>query len=830
MKSRTVVRQVFAGILFSVIFTAPQTFAGQPPAPDQDSLAADRVTELEQADQDSADAEGVLEEVITTGTRSTRPRTASDSTVPIDVLTGEDFDAFGGTNDLTDNLKALVPSYTATPLTGDGSAFVRPTSLRGTAPDQTLVLVDGKRRHRSALLHFFAPAAGNGAHGVDIGMIPGIAVKRVEVLRDGASSQYGSDAIAGVINFITKDADSGGQAFLQMGQSFESEDTLRFGANAGFAIGDGYLNASVEYIDNEAFVRSIQRFADVANLLEAGVDPSLIGADAPFGEQPLLQTWGRPESSGTRLWFNSGFNLSNDKLLYFRLGYADTTGRYRFFYRTPNHASLAPLRELLGYTGLPAGFTPFLDGDQEDFSFIAGLEGVFGNGMTYDFSASIGSNELDYFLNNTVNTTLGLDSSGNIPQMDFDVGSYKQEETTLNADFSKALSDRVNLAFGAEWREETYKIVAGEPNAYLGVKTSGYASPTPGRGDGSFSRDNWALYGDIEHDISEAFLLQYALRYEDFSDFGDTLNGKVAFRWSATDTFNLRGAISTGFHAPTPGQINISTIITTFDGTTGQQVEEGLVPSTDPRIEDLGGKPLTEEESTNYSLGFTTDIGDRTTLTVDAYLIEVDGRIYRTGNIPLPPLPSGLETSISFYTNALDVEHNGIDVVLSSSIDWSGNADTELTLAYNYNEIDVTGQTLVNGRQPVGDDLIEDIENNYPNHRAVLSTNTFFNDAWNYLLRINYVGAHYDERGRIGAPVDPSLKIGATWFVDMELGWQVNDNWRLAAGAVNIFDEYPDKALPPNSNRLSVGLEYPRRSAANYEGGQWYLRGTFYWQ
>ena len=813
-------------VFFSLVFASVSVpaFAEELSA-DESEDTVDRVTALAQADDDDENYE--LEEVITTGTRSAKPRTAADSTVPIDVLSGEEFDAYGGTNDLTDNLKALVPSYTATPLTGDGSAFVRPTSLRGTAPDQTLVLVDGKRRHRSALLHFFAPAAGNGAHAADIGMLPGIAIKRVEVLRDGASSQYGSDAIAGVINFITKDADEGGETFLQWGQYYEGEDSMRFGANAGFSVGSGFINASVEYIDNEALIRAIQRQADVDNLLAAGVDPSEIGADAPFGEAPLLQTWGRPESSGARVWINSGWELGNDKFFYARFGYADTTGRYRFFYRNPNHPSLSPLRAI-GFTGLPAGFTPFLDGDQEDLVAVAGLEGAFRDGTTYDFSASFGRNELDYFLNNTVNTSLGLNSSLQIPQMDFDVGAFEQEEFNLNADFSKALTDRVNLAYGAEWREETYSIIAGEPNAYFGGKTSGFASPEPAD-EGSFSRDNWAIYADIEHDVTDALLLQYALRYEDFSDFGDTLNWKLAGRYRVTDRFTIRGAVSTGFHAPTPGQKNISSVITTFDGTTGQQVEEGLVPSTDPRAEDLGGGPLTEETSTNYSFGFTTDLGSSTALTVDFYKIEVDDRIYRTGNIPLPPLPSGLETSISFYTNALDVEHTGADIVLTSSIEWGGQASTDLTFAYSYNEIEVTGQKQVNGVNPVGDGLIEDIENNYPEHRFVLTTSTYLSQALSLLVRLNYYGDHYDERGRIGAETNPSKNIGSVIYVDAELGWQANDNWRLAVGAVNIFDEYIDKVGPPYANRLSVGLEYPRRSAANYEGGQWYLRGTYSW-
>jgi iron complex outermembrane receptor protein len=225
-----------------------------------------------------------IEEIITTGTRSAKPRSANDSPVPVDVINADDFATLGNTADLTDNIKAFVPSYTATPATGDGSAFVRPTSLRGTAPDQTLVLVNGKRRHRSALVQFFAPAAGNGAHGVDIGMIPGIAIKRVEVLRDGASSQYGSDAIAGVINFVTKDASEGGLVTAQVGEFKDGEQSIRVAANAGFPIGEtGFVNASIDFVDNDALSRGIQR-PDAQALIDGG--NSAVGQDAPFGDAP----------------------------------------------------------------------------------------------------------------------------------------------------------------------------------------------------------------------------------------------------------------------------------------------------------------------------------------------------------------------------------------------------------------------------------------------------------------------------------------------------------------------------------------------------------------
>ena len=811
-----------------------------------------------------------IEEIITTGTRSTKPRSAGDSPVPVDVIGQNALKSMGNTADLTDNIRALVPSYTATPATGDGSAFVRPTSLRGTAPDQTLVLVNGKRRHRSALVQFFAPAAGNGAHGVDIGMIPGLAIKRVEVLRDGASSQYGSDAIAGVINFITKDAADGGEAQLQFGEYYDGEQSIRAGANIGLPLGDtGFVNATIEYVDNDALSRGIQR-PDAQALIDMGVQG--IGADAPFGDAPLVQTWGRPQTEGTRFYLNSGFEISRSAELYARVGLSKNEGRYRFFYRPPDHSTFTTqlafgegcptcdpndptdtmnLREQ-GFVGLQAGFTPFLDGDQDDASIVIGVDGEFPSGMLYDFSYSYGKNELDYFLNNTANPNLGPGDLQNLPQMDFDVGGYAQEENNINADFSLPISDRINLGFGLEAREETFSAFPGEPNSYFVSGSSGFRGVEP-KNAGDFKRDNVAFYADVEHDITDAVLLQYAARYENFSDFGGTLNGKLAGRLRVNDAFALRAAVSTGFHAPTPGQSNVSTIITTFDGTTGRQVEEGLFPVSDPDAQAAGATTLKEEESLNISAGFTADIGNWVSLTADVYKIEVDDRIYRTGDIPVPPQPGDPPNapgrSISFYTNAIDVEHEGIDIVATSSFDAGSDSSVSLTFAYGYNKIDVTGQRLINGIQPVNDGLVENIENNYPEHRWVLTGNWFAGERFNLVARVNFFGKHFDERGRIaGEPdannptviVNKSKEIDATYYVDLEAGWQFNENFRVVVGGVNVFDEFIDEIsdAPPAgcptcaaefANRISVGLQYPRRTVANYEGGSWYLRGVYTW-
>jgi iron complex outermembrane receptor protein len=767
-----------------------------------------------------------LEEVVVMGSRSNKARSATDSPVPVDVFSEAELAAFGNQADITDTLKALVPSYTATPATGDGSAFIRPTSLRGMAPDQSLVLVNGKRRHRSALVQFFAPAAGNGAHGVDVGMIPSVALKNIEVLRDGAAAQYGSDAIAGVMNLQLKDASEGGSVSVQYGEFYEGEQSTRVSVNNGFALGDnGFLNVSFEHTDNDALSRGIQR-ADGQGLVDAGV-PN-VGADSPFGDAPFVQTWGRPETSGERLFFNSGIELDNGNELYVHGGYAETDGRYRFFYRggygtdcTLGHGTSADLCEDANWVDgtLRQGYTPYLDGAQKDMSLVAGMKGEMANGISYDMSVATGSNELRYTLNNTTAPSLGVAADGSF-QRDFYMGGYDQEETNINFDFSKALSADVNLAFGAEWREETFTTISGEQAAIDG-NTSGMLTAQP-EAAGEFSRDNYALYADLEHDISDDLLMQYALRYEDFSDFGSTVNGKVATRYTVNDSLTLRGSVSTGFHAPTPGQANVSTVITTFDGTTGLQVEEGLVPSISAAAVAVGGAPLKEEESFNMSLGFTSQLGDNLSLTFDMYQVEVDDRIYRTGDIP-----NGSGGSISFYTNAMDVEHKGFDVVLSSTFEIFPGMETDASLAFNHNTIEVTGQTSINGITPVSDSLVEDIENNYPENRWVLNTMTNISDDLSLMARLNFYGEHYDERGTIGADTDPSALIDRIFYLDLELGYDVNENLRITAGGSNILDKYVDDINAPNANRMSVGLQYPRRTAANYEGGSWYLRANY---
>jgi iron complex outermembrane receptor protein len=637
-------------------------------------------------------------------------------------------------------------------------------------------------------------------------------------LRDGAAAQYGSDAIAGVINFELKDASEGGQAEVQYGEFYDGESSMKLAANLGFSAGsNGFVNVSLEHADNDALSRGVIR-PDAQALLNAGV--AGVGADSPFGDAPFTQTWGRPETSATRLFVNAGWELENGSEIYAFANYADTDGRYRFFYRNPGHSTIAALGL---QDALPAGYTPFLDGAQTDSSIVGGWRGEFANETTYDFSINVGKAEIDYLLNNTLNPSLPL--NGGSPQRNFDMGGYESEQIVLNADFSKQINDAFAVSYGAEWREESFTLISGEPAALFGSGPSGMSSPQP-ESAGKFDRDNFAVYADVEHDVSDRWLMQYAVRYEDYSDFGSTTNGKIATRFNVSENFTLRAALTTGFHAPTPGQSNISSIITTFDGRTGLQVEEGLVPANSDAARRSGGTDLKEEESTNLSIGFTTSLSDAWDLTVDYYNVEIDDRIYRTGDIPIPGTDS---QTLSFYTNALNVEHEGFDVVLNGSVNW-GETSTDVTFAYAHNEIEVTGQTRVAGILPVSASTIEDIENNYPEDRFTLSTNTFLTENVNLLVRATYYGSHFDERGTInGAPGNRSSEIDSITYVDAEIGWQQSDNLRLVFGAANIFDSFVDEIANDGifANRQSVGLQYPRRTAANYEGGSWYLKGIY---
>ena len=770
------------------------------------------------------------EEVVVVGSRSTRVRSATETLVPVDIISQEDFNTVGGTADVTDNLNRLVPSMMAAPRNGDNNAFQRSMSLRGMAADQTLIMVNGKRRHRSNAINLFGPIANTGSHGVDMSMIPTMALKSVQVLRDGASAQYGSDAIAGVVNFELKDSAEGGMVQATYGNHFEGEGNWRLAGNAGMKLGEkGFANFTFESDSQEALSRGAQR--EKAQVL---IDTRIsgVGADSPFGDEPLVQTWGRPESSAHKFVWNAGYELENIDLYMFG-NLALKEGTTRFFYRPVNH-KWSPTWG--GEDNLPAhddsfnnapnladvvrvGFTPYYGSEQTDFSLTAGLQGRVMNKINYDLSFGTGFNKAEYTLYNTLNPSAALLPNGDA-QRDFKTGDYEQSEFGLNLDLTQELNPEMLLAYGVDYRNETFTQSAGEEASYVGLGSSGLKGTLPANA-GEYSRANYGAYADMEHTLNDQIALQYALRFENYDDFGSTINYKLAGRYDWNPKLALRGSVNTGFHAPTPGQANMRTQSTTFDAD-NRQVDTLHIPADSEEAMALGGKALEEETSFNTTVGVVYKLGGNFTLTADYYNVAVENKIFKTS------ATNAAGASRSFYTNALDVTHSGFDIVLMGNLMNYIGLDTDMSFALNVNELEVTNNREINGTQVVSYTALDHIENDYPSTNFVLMTNTRFKDRWSLMARGRYIGEHYDQGSSSGStPMSEAKQIESTFYLDMELGYEAMKNLRIALGANNLLDSYPTKLDTADSGFYSAGMVYPRRSAANYDGGSWYLKGMY---
>ncbi|MCH7791529.1 MAG: insulinase family protein [Planctomycetes bacterium] len=538
--------------------------------------------------QQSDDADvSRLEEIVVTGSRG-RPRTVADSPVPIDVFTEADLRAISYT-DTNDILKTLVPSFNLgrQPIS-DGASFIRPAELRGLPTDKTLVLINSKRRHRSALVSI----GGSGTQGPDIATIPSIALKNIEVLRDGASAQYGSDAIAGVINFILKDASDGASISIDGGEYSEGDGAqITIQGNIGLPLGDnGFLNLSAEYYEADAASRSEQyceswfcvdqtspRWDPNAGYAAFVTTPSYQAglADANIGFGDVVQPWGQPEQEATRFFFNSGYQIDADTEVYAFGNYSESESDGSFFYRYPRNGTIEVLREADGglYDPLekyPGGFTPRFFGEVFDFSLLGGVRGVWDNGLNYDISARYGESEIQYVLSNTINP-----SQGRASKQSFDTGDLINEETQFQADFTyefeSDLASPLLLAFGGSYMDESYEVVEGERDSWdagphslrdpfgfcnddmtasaaglgviangstldcangddpvytvVGVGANGFPGFSPQFSE-LYERSSYALYADLSADITDQFFLQGAIRFEDYDDF-DTEKGVI---------------------------------------------------------------------------------------------------------------------------------------------------------------------------------------------------------------------------------------------------------------------------------------------------------------
>ena len=856
-----------------------------------------------------------LEEVIVTGTRLA-DRSASDSPVPVDVISGNDMRVNGST-DLQDMLRTQVPSFDInTQPISDAATIVRPANLRGLSPDNVLVLVNGKRRHRGSIISFLGGGISDGAQGVDISAIPSLALKQVEVLRDGASSQYGSDAIAGVLNFILRDDAEGFELVARTGSTFDGDgDNYMIAANLGLPLGDrGFVNITGEMRDVEGTVRSVVR-DDVAAGIAGGYAPvaDFQGINTYTGEVP--QYWGQPDvDDDVKIFLNAAFELNDSTEIYAFGNYGERSVEGGFFYRNvvgPARGSqrggvykgpvVDPATGLASDTGvpsvlvgdldggnscidgiplngvipdagllgsvvadsncfsfietIPSGFVPRFGGDNEDMAAAIGIRGSFnvGSGLMYDLSAQRGSNRTDFFIRNTINASLGP----NTPR-DFVPGGQEQTETVYNLDlsygFEVGLASELNVAVGAEYREEEFDLFAGDSASYaLGpLASQGFSSSSNGFGgfpnDTSAKQDNTAAYVDVETDITDRLTVQAAMRYEEFSNFDSTTNYKLAGLFHITDSLRVRAAFSTGFHAPTAGQANITNVTT--QNVNGVLIDQGTLPLFSPAgqlgadfIESAGdGRPeLGPEEAENISFGIAFDIGD-STWTIDYYDIDVEDRIalganvnflsalnyagggttYGTVSEALTGLDSagiinrqdfiGLDdlSQFRFFSNSFDTRTKGVDLVGNMNFDLMSGSST-VTVAFNYNDTEVTDRGTIN---PISDGRVEALEDLLPNVKGNVAW-SHMQGNWRTLLRANYYGDWKSTSN--GYDVDAAI------LVDAQVAYQVTDNFELVAGVDNLFDEYPDKTPNPGG----LGQLYPEDSPFGFNGGSWYLQGRY---
>ena len=798
-----------------------------------------------------------IEEVVTIGTRG-KPRSTTDSVAPVDVISADDFVSQGGV-DTSNLLRNVVPSFNVNdqPIS-DAATLVRPANLRGLAPDHTLVLVNGQRRHRSAVISWLGNGLSDGSQGPDVAAIPSLALQSVEILRDGAAAQYGSDAIAGVINFNLKSADSGGTVEAKYGVYGEGEDQMSIAYNQGFAMGDsGFLNLTAEWAEAEATDRSVQR-ADAAALIAAGI---------PNVGNPA-QVWGTPEVDGdVKLWANFGSELANGMELFGQANYNNKEVTGGFYFRNPsnrggvyaNGAGSLLFGDLTGNgTGgcptdipstiaglqsaafaaaqanpncfhftdiIPGGFTPNFGGDVTDSSLLVGLRGETQGGLGWSVSGYYGQNVADFFINNTVNASLGAATPRN-----FNPGDYEQQDMAINVDFTKQLSDNVSLAFGGEWREEEFSIVAGQPESYIdgGLGSQGFSTSTngfPGFSPdiaGAFARANTSAYADLEWQASDALLIAAAIRFEDFDDFGSTTNVKLGGNYALSDSAGIRATVSSGFKAPTPGQSNASNISTQIVG--GVLTNQGVIPPTHPASLLRGGGVLQPEESTNITLGTYFSLG-AVDLTVDYFDIDIDDRLSLSSDYALTPAEkdllaaSGFDASdiadFRFFTNQFDTNTSGLDIVATTTSDWL-NGTTTWNIAFNYTDTEVTR------RNPdlLNDSRVRLIEDGVPGTRWNFTANHQM-DKSRFLARINHYGNYYDNEA--GGVFDSAQTV------DIEFGYTHSDQLDFALGVRNLFDEQGCKSIDCAGFDFgsALGLEYSQFNPYGINGQFYYGKATY---
>jgi iron complex outermembrane receptor protein len=761
-------------------------------------------------------------EEITVGSRS--PGVDAQLAVPVDIISSAELRATG-LSETAQIIQAIAPSFNfPRPTITDGTDTVRPATLRGLGPDQVLVLINGKRRHTSSLVHVNG-SIGRGSTGVDLNSIPPSAIERVEILRDGAAAQYGSDAIAGVINIVLK---SGGATArnlsYKVGGTTEGDGELNeLSGNYSFDLFGGGLTLSAEYRDRNRTNR-------------AAPDPRPQGTDP--GVEPPAQPnhrWGDGDTNDTMVFANSEFplNEAKNRSLYVFGGISRRLGNSAGFFRLANDGR--------NWKSIyPQGFLPLIEPDVVDGSIAGGVRGA-ARGWAYDASLEWGHNSFDFHVTNSLNASLGPTIPPN--QTEFYAGSFAFDQWVSNLDLSRQVAlgavDRINLAFGAEWRRETYQIMAGEENSYidggfanqLGGRAAPGAQVFPGfrpSNEVDISRDSFAGYVDIEGDLTNWLRLGLAGRAEHYSDFGNTANGKLTARVEPMPRVVLRTAVSTGFRAPSLQQSWFSAVSTNFLNVGGTLVpfEVGTFPVESPVAAVLGARALEPETSVNWSGGFVLEPVDGMEVSLDAYRIDIDDRIVFSGNFTggritelLAPFGAN---GARFFTNAIDTRTNGLDGEFSYRFALDDTNSLRLNAGFNRNDTDIvrllpTPPQLA-GFENVLFDRIERrrIECGQP------QTNFIFGGHWSGSpFSASARTQRYGEFCSFTATEAIDQSYSPKWLTDIDVTFRLNQA-SVQLGIQNAFDVYPDVNIPPNSfNGIQV---YPSHSPFGMNGRFLYVR------
>ena len=809
--------------------------------------------------QDQSAAE--VGDVVVTGIRGGAPRTAIESPTPIDVFNAEQLSQ-GAQTGVFESIRYLVPSFNLPTRAGGGSATVIATgSLRGLNPDQTLVLVNGKRRHRTALINSVSTLY-NGSVGVDLNMLPSSAISRVEVLRDGAAAQYGSDAVAGVINVILNNSAEGGQISVSHGQNFDRQDGkfVNVDADFGFALGEnGFANLSYSYMDRGASNRAVPIASTVRlyPLVNGQLDPREATID-----RLVTKNYGQMPQESNVFGLNAEYRLNPEVELYTFGTYGKRVSDLNWTFR--------PATDVLALPEIaPDGFRAQTVIKDEDYELVGGARGTL-RGWDWDLSTSYGTNISDWE-NNSFNASLGPSSPRH-----FYIGQLRSSEWVNALDVTRGFeldnAGDLQVSFGLQHRRENYQIKQGDRASWVqGTYVRPVGQPgagqilapgsqsTPGfrpEDEADVSRNNYSAYGELGWNPNERLYLGAAVRYENFDDSaGDTTIYKLSGRYEFNDWFAVRASYNTGFRAPSLAQQAYSATTSQLRDVVGNGI---LVPLllknlqvSSPEAVALGAKPLTPELSKNLSAGFTLTPWRNFALTLDAYQIDVDDRIAVTSTFsPLDTrlsadgkttigkqiqnilVANGLSPEISgqYYTNAIDTRTRGVDLVATYKLPTERYGLFDFSLGYNHNKTEITG-IVANPPQLAALGNIELFDRS---KRAALTeslpkSKVSVNTNWSLgRVSANVRATRFDSfvtRNATNPAQDRN--IDAAWIVDAQVNYDLTEQVRLSTGVNNLFNTYPTEVDAPSA---ALGTnQYSGLAPFGFTGGSWFVRVAYKW-